>query len=228
MRWQILCDFDGTISVDDTVEGILDRFGKPEWREIDRAMAEGEYGSREARQRQTTLMQAGQADVEAYLQTVSIDPGFPAFLAETSRAGLPLTIVSDGYDIAVKQVFARHGIENLDVLANGLLFQSSGCAVEFPFTDPDCAIEAGLCKCSAMGRLRNRKSVLIGDGFSDFCTAGAADFVFAKGELAVHCRSENIPYVRFERFEELVPLVSLISGDGAGLLALAEQQMASR
>jgi 2-hydroxy-3-keto-5-methylthiopentenyl-1-phosphate phosphatase len=77
-----------------------------------------------------------------------------------------------------------------------------------------------------MGRLRNRKSVLIGNGYSDFCTAGAADFVFAKSDLIDHCRAEGIPFYAFSRFEELTPLVSLISGDGSQLLALAQKQAA--
>ena len=226
MRWQILCDFDGTIAIDDTMAGILDAFASPAWHEIDKQMTDGAFGSREARTRQTVLLHAAQPDVERYLETVRIDSGFPTFLAETSKAGLPLTLVSDGYEIAVTQVFARNGIENLDVLANTLLFQDGKCDVAFPFADPDCAVEAGLCKCAAMGRLRNRKSVMIGNGFSDFCTSGAADFVFAKDELAEHCRGENIPHFRFERFEDLIPLIPLISGNGSGLLEAAERQRA--
>ena len=223
MRWQILCDFDGTISVDDSVVAILNRFATPEWRNMDQSLS-----SREARLGWASLMHASQAEMEAFLTTIRTDPNFPDFLAAVSNAGLPLTVVSDGYDIAVQQVLARNGIENLDIAANKMVFQTGGsCGVEFPFGDPDCAVDAGVCKCAAMGRLRNRKSVLIGNGFSDYCTAGAADFVFAKDGLVDHCRAETITHYAFQDFAELIPLVPLISGDGSALLALAEQQMAS-
>ncbi len=225
LRWQILCDFDGTISSEDTLAEIMNRFATPEWKAIDEAQASGQFGSREARLRQTALLHAGESDVVTLLDGVSIDPGFPAFLAETTKAGLPLTVVSDGFDVAVRHVFARHGIQNLDVLCNTLGFiAKGGCTVEFPYGDKDCAVEAGVCKCAALGRLRNRKSVLIGNGNSDFCTAGAADFVFAKADLAEHCRNEGIAHCRFEQFEQLIPLVALISGDGTKLLELAGQQ----
>jgi 2,3-diketo-5-methylthio-1-phosphopentane phosphatase len=223
LRWQILCDFDGTISIDDSVVAILERFATPAWMGFDQSLS-----SREARLSWCALLRADESQVEDFLQTIRIDPSFSEFLAVSSDAGLPLTVVSDGYDIAVRQVLARNGIENLDIAANRMTFLGNGaCGVEFPFGDPDCAVDAGVCKCAAMGRLRNRKSVLIGNGFSDFCTAGAADFVFAKDALVDHCRSEGIAHYAFETFADLVPLVPLIAGDGSALLALGEQQMAS-
>ena len=223
MRWQILCDFDGTISPTDTTDTLLDAFAAPEWRTIDTEMTEGSFGSRVARERQTALARASQAEIDRHLDTVKLDPGFAAFVAETMRLGLPLTIVSDGYDYSIKRIFANHGIENLDILCNALAFEDDNrIGVTFPYADPDCAVEAGMCKCAAMGRLRNRKSVLIGNGYSDFCTAGAADFVFARDNLIQHCKEENIPFYGFESFADLTPLLVKITGDGSELMTLAQ------
>ena len=33
-HWTILCDFDGTIALDDTTDTLLDRFGKPGWEKL--------------------------------------------------------------------------------------------------------------------------------------------------------------------------------------------------
>ncbi len=223
MRWQILCDFDGTITPGNALVAFYDRFCPPGWREQTRAAGATEFGSRERRVQQTDLVRGSKADIDSFLDTVEIDPGFPAFVAETMRVGLPLTIVSDGYDYSIRHVFARHGIEHLDIVSNKMLFlDGDRIGVEFPFGDKDCAVESGTCKCSAMGRLRNRKSVLIGDGISDFCTAGAADFVFARDRLIDHCRAEGIPFFPFRSFDELTPLLAKVSGDGAELQALAE------
>ena len=34
--WTILCDFDGTISVEDVIDSLLDRFGGPGWEVLNR------------------------------------------------------------------------------------------------------------------------------------------------------------------------------------------------
>ena len=201
---------------------LLERFVGQDWAEIDRS-----FSSREARLRWADMLKADHAEIEDFLKTMRIDPTFPDFLAAVSDAGLPLTVVSDGYDVSVNQVLAQNDIKYLDVVANKFVFGENGkCGVAFPFGDPDCAVDAGTCKCAAMGRLRNRKSLLIGNGFSDFCTAGAADFVFAKDELVDHCRSEGIAHYRFETFADLIPLVPLIAGEGERLHELAQEQMA--
>jgi hypothetical protein len=33
--WTILCDFDGTISVEDVIDSLLDRFGRPGWKVLE-------------------------------------------------------------------------------------------------------------------------------------------------------------------------------------------------
>ena len=218
VRWQILCDFDGTITLQDTVVAVLDRFTSPEWWRIEAA----DGGSLTKRTRQTDLMRADRMELDALIDGFTLDPGFKPFVEETARIGLPLTVVSDGYDYTIRRMLEAANIENLEVLSHRLLFLDDGrMGVEFPYSDKDCAVEQGTCKCAAMGRLRNRKSVLIGDGESDFCTAGAADFVFAKGPLVEHCREEGIPHRAFTGFAELIPMIPAISGDGSALLEMA-------
>ena len=33
--WNILCDFDGTVTPDDVIDGLLERFGRPGWQELE-------------------------------------------------------------------------------------------------------------------------------------------------------------------------------------------------
>jgi 2,3-diketo-5-methylthio-1-phosphopentane phosphatase len=222
-RWQILCDFDGTIALDDVVDAMFMRYAVPNWREIDPALGQDECYSADYVSRCAALLRLSQAEWDAYLDAVKIDPGFPAFVAEADRLGLPLTVASNGYDYSVKYVLARHGFGHLEVISNHLTFAADRrISMTFPNAHADCAVEAATCKCAAMGRLRNRKAVLVGDGISDYCVAGAADFVFAKDSLIRHCRAEGIPHLSFRGFDELIPHMALIAGDGSELLALNE------
>jgi hypothetical protein len=57
-HWTILCDFDGTISVEDITDALLVRFAKPGWEDIEQAWKRGEIGSRECMARQIALLDA--------------------------------------------------------------------------------------------------------------------------------------------------------------------------
>ena len=60
-----------------------------------------------------------------------------------------------------------------------------------------------------------KRILVIGDGQSDMCVAGTADFVFAKGRLAEHCERNNLPYARFDSFAELPARLALLPNDVA-------------
>ena len=45
--WMVQSDFDGTISVLDVTDSLLQRFGQPGWQELEDQWERGEIGSRE-------------------------------------------------------------------------------------------------------------------------------------------------------------------------------------
>ncbi len=47
------------------------------------------------------------------------------------------------------------------------------------------------------------RAVFIGDGLSDRCAVEAADWVFAKGALAMYCERQGVPYTTFETFADI-------------------------
>ena len=65
----------------------------------------------------------------------------------------------------------------------------------------------------AQARAGGAKTLLIGDGASDFCAADRVDFVFAKHRLIEHCRAAGIPYVPITGFEDALEfLPQLLDG----------------
>lgn len=221
-RWQILCDFDGTITEQDTLGIIFSRFADPAWMALEGEIDSGAVSMREGIARQTALVHASQLDFDAALDEQRLDAGFKDFLAEADRLGLPFTVASSGYDHAIERILANHGINYLDVAAGHIEFAADGTvAFTTPNANADCAVDNATCKCAVMGRLRNRKTVFIGDGTSDQCPAEAADFVFAKAGLIDYCREQGIAHIPFRTFTELVPLLALVKGEGDELLALA-------
>jgi len=216
IEWTILCDFDGTIAIEDITDTLLERFGRLGWETLERDWRSGRIGSRECMAGQIGLLDVSRAELDAHLAHMRIDPDFPAFARDVAAAGIGLRIVSDGLDYAIRAILARHHLQDLPVHANRLVAEGARrWRLEFPYADAACRSGAGMCKCAKLGKSRGRQQrlLLIGDGVSDYCAAGQADFVFAKHRLLEHCRAVGIPHVPIVGFADALHLLpALISG----------------
>jgi 2-hydroxy-3-keto-5-methylthiopentenyl-1-phosphate phosphatase len=215
-RWNILCDFDGTITVEDVTDSLLERFAHPDWQVLERDWRTGRIGSAECMAGQVALLDASREEIDAHLATLRIDPAFPAFVEAAHAAGSKLLVVSDGLDYAIRAILRRTHLERLPVLANRFVqVGARDWRLETPFSDPRCRIASGHCKCANAVREHNRhhRVLLIGDGASDFCAAGEADFVFAKHRLIEHCRHAAIPHISIVGFADAIGLLpALLAG----------------
>ncbi|MET0332050.1 MAG: MtnX-like HAD-IB family phosphatase [Dyella sp.] len=212
--WSILCDFDGTISVEDVIDSLLDRFGRPGWEALEQDWRAGKIGSRECMSGQVSLLDMSRAELDRHLDTLWIDHAFPAFVAKTRELNTPMRIVSDGLDHAIHAILGRYGLDGLPLAANRLSSISArGWQLDSPYQADGC--RSGTCKCACVTQARasGAKTLLIGDGASDFCAADRVDFVFAKNRLIEHCRAAGIPYVAITGFEDAIELLpELLAG----------------
>lgn len=205
--WTIICDFDGTIALDDVTDALLTRFANSEWESIEADWRSGRIGSRECMTRQVALIDASRGELDAMLDMQRIDPDFPAFVADACRSGIPLIVVSDGLDYAIGRILARHGLGHLQVYANSVVYDGErGWTMSSPHARAACAAESGTCKCTIAGT--RRRTLMIGDGQSDFCLAGGADYVFAKHQLIAHCCRLGIPHQSMADFREARALLA--------------------
>ncbi|MDK4719657.1 MULTISPECIES: MtnX-like HAD-IB family phosphatase [Rhizobium] len=209
---RVFCDFDGTISIEDATDMVLSRFAGPEWEDIERLWKQGLIGSGECMRRQIALIQASRGELDRFLDTLAIDPGFEAFLSFCRRGDLPVTIVSDGVDYFIRRILARHGMDGLPIIANVLTCSVSQGRESYslfpPFTAIGCVSGAGVCKCRVVDS--HGLQVYIGDGRSDFCVSDKVDLVFAKAKLVDYCEENGIPYVGFNDFSDLLPKMEAV------------------
>ena len=206
----LLVDFDGTVAMIDTVDALLSLHAEDAWLEIEQEWVAGKIGSREAMAAQVALLKLDSTALEAFIDSVVLDPGFQTFVTLCRESQLPVTVVSDGIDHVVTRVLARHGVP-FTVRANHLV-QTGGerWALTFPFSADGCS--SGNCKCQAP-TADSAFKVLIGDGRSDFCAAGTVDLCLAKGKLIDHCRQKGIPHVAFRDFHDVTRIMGeLVSG----------------
>jgi len=209
MTFTILCDFDGTITRADTADAVFNAFADPAWRDVEALWEAGEIGSAECMRRQMELVDASYPQLHDLLDSLEIDPAFPAFSEFCARNGISLTIVSDGIDYFIHRILGRYGLSRLPVKANRLVHLGGRhFSLSHPNSVKDCASGAGACKCSIEAAQAFRgTTILIGDGRSDFCVAQEADLVFAKKSLLQHVQEQGIAAHEFSTFSDVQNMI---------------------
>jgi 2,3-diketo-5-methylthio-1-phosphopentane phosphatase len=215
-NWTILCDFDGTVSLDDTTDTLLERFGRPGWEVLEADWRAGRINSHDCMAGQVALLDMDRAELDAHLQQRAVDPAFANFVKLAHSTGIHIEILSDGLDYAIRTILGRNGLDWLPVTSNRLRpVGEREWRLEFPNASSICRVASGTCKCARAqsAQAARKRSLLIGDGASDFCVAEAADFVFAKGKLVTHCIAKNIPHAAIDGFADALNLLpALLSG----------------
>lgn len=174
---------------------------------------------------QIALIDATEDALDAVLDGVELDPGFGAFVAWCEARRLAVSIVSDGVDDFIARLLDRHGLGRLGVVANRLRQEGGAWRLEQPWSRPGCAAGSGVCKCkAAAGFGRSETSpplVYVGDGRSDFCVAGRADILFAKGALADYAASRGQAFHPFETFHDVTATLARLIAPAAATTAHA-------
>jgi 2,3-diketo-5-methylthio-1-phosphopentane phosphatase len=207
-EWDIICDFDGTITPFDVTDAVLGAFADIRWEEIEREWIQGEITARQCMERQVGLLDVPLQELDAFLDRVPLTEGFAEFVSFCRSRHVDIRIVSDGMDYAIKRVLTRHGLDGIPVLANRLTsLGGSRYGLEFPHGADGCP--SGVCKCAAT-RAEGRRILLIGDGSSDCCLAGEASFVLAKRnrKLERHCAENRYPCRAYDNFFDILRAVA--------------------
>ena len=202
-------DFDGTLSVGDTVDAMLERFADDRWKDLEDEWLNGKITAIECMKQQLDLVEADQVTLEDFFRGIQLDASFIPFHKYISQFS-KVAIVSDGLDHAIDVATHNADIPAMPIYANKLNFKPNGVSISYPYRNPECRAGNGVCKCQIAEQLSadvGGKVILIGDGKSDYCLAKHADIVFAKGKLITHCEQENIPFRRFQTFAEVLEVV---------------------
>lgn len=200
----IYVDFDGTISLKDTTDLLLQQYATFEWYEIEASWERGEIGSDECLARQVSLLRLSPDEYRHWLKGIPLDQDFPRFALFCERQALSITIVSDGIDRTIEAALAQFDLD-LPILANRLDWQGEDrWKLSFPYAKASCTSLSGHCKCASLSS-GDDPIILIGDGRSDFCAAEKATLTFAKGKLLDHCRNHDLPHLAYSTFSDLIP-----------------------
>lgn len=203
-----LCDFDGTISPGDIGAELLRAFSPGRDAEREALLADwsaGRIGHRVLSTRECALMTMTEPEALGVARSHELDPAFAPFVREVEARGDAVMVVSEGFGFYISGLLQREGLTRVRWAANRMIFEAGGrVGVEFPFHDPEC-LRCGNCKGRHVRDWRERgyRTVMVGDGRSDRCGAGAADRVLASGALLEWCRRVGLAAEPFEDFRDI-------------------------
>ncbi len=209
--WQVVVDFDGTVSREDTTDLLLERFAEPGWQEIEEEWVAGRMGSRECMVRQIDLVRATPEQMADFIDHIEIDRHFLGFVRVCERFGLPVVIASDGLDLIIHTVLKKAGLGHLPVVANHLShIDGAHWCLSSPHASGSCSALSGTCKCAVVRERKKALTLVVGDGRSDRCAASEADFVFAKSGLIDFCEEKGLAFQAFKNFAEATSLLAAL------------------
>jgi 2,3-diketo-5-methylthio-1-phosphopentane phosphatase len=202
MKFDIKCDFDGTITNQDTTDFVLSNFADSKWEELEKDWKDGKINSSECMIKQAELINTQPQEIIKSLNAIKIDPYINELIKLCKFWNVDFSILSDGYNFNIKNILSRINLENLKIESNELEYLGNN---KFKFIpkhhSTNCKKDEPYCKCSKINN--NYFTILIGDGKSDFCAAEKSDFVFAKNSLLSHCIKKGIPHASFKNFRDV-------------------------
>lgn len=200
----VFIDYDGTITDLDTFDVLVRHYAGPTlWDDYEEHLRGKTMSLRDVLASQASHIRVSLDEADALLrEQTRFDPSFAHFVQRCAAEGIGVSVLSSGVLALIERAFARHGLENVSIYANGIDPSPEGW--RFHFRDDSLN---GHDKAAAVrsARAAGLRTVFIGDGYSDFDAALAADERFAKRgrALEAHLRESAVPFLAFDHFSEI-------------------------
>jgi 2-hydroxy-3-keto-5-methylthiopentenyl-1-phosphate phosphatase len=213
---EFFVDYDGTITGQDGFDVLVrNAAGDGPWEAIEKRLDRGEITVREALFEQAALVSFTLDEAAALLaRWAPVDPTFADFVAWARERNLPLTIVSSGVDQLIERALERNGLTGIPVIANHIERDTQGrWIMRFRDNIPNGTDKAAVVRAA---HERGARTIFIGDGYSDFDAALAADVRFAKRgyRLAGFLQEEKVDFSTFSSFHEIIAQLSVLCPAG--------------
>jgi len=203
----LFLDFDGTITQEDTLVLLLDRFGRRlpdgrDWRaiEFDDSLPENVKLQAEMDLLDLPLDEA----LDWLDEAAPLREGCGGFLGEARSHGLDPVVLSGGFVEIIQRRLGGLLPLVAEVRANGLERDPvNGRWRVVPAITPRVRNQCNHCKTWHLREVQaaGQPVVYVGDGSTDFCPARESDLVFARSSLAAQLASEGRRYMPFTTFQ---------------------------
>ncbi|MCY7781558.1 MULTISPECIES: 2-hydroxy-3-keto-5-methylthiopentenyl-1-phosphate phosphatase [unclassified Bacillus (in: firmicutes)] len=203
----IICDFDGTITMNDNIISIMKTFAPPEWTALKDGVLSKTLSIKEGVGQMFGLLPSRLKDeiTRFVLQDAKIREGFREFVAFVKENEIPFYVVSGGMDFFVYPLL--EGIVEKDrIYCNHASFDKDYIHIDWPHScKGTCSNQCGCCKPSVIQELSepNQYIIMIGDSVTDVEAAKLSDLCFARDYLLNECREHHLNHLPYQDFNEI-------------------------
>jgi 2,3-diketo-5-methylthio-1-phosphopentane phosphatase len=190
--------------------------GEKEWGEIESKLLQREITLYEVMQNEIDLLKISEDQFDTFIvENIDLTPRFKEFLSWISTKNIDFLVISGGFDRTINLIFKKFRIKSVKYYANKVSFSQNRMNVEFPFFNDECG-KCPSCKDMIFRGCHKiyRRVIVIGDGLSDCCVARRADLVYAKSYLAKFCEENDISYIPYNDFEDIISSLSTLIEEG--------------
>ncbi len=207
MKLAIQCDFDGTVTVGEVSHLLLKEFADNSWSKIVDEFNDERMSVTDCMKKCFSLIRADERTMTEYILSdgrVKVRDGFADFWGYCKEKDYHFSIVSNGLVFYIDAILGKLGINGVDVIAAENRFSPDGLKLEY--TGPDGSVAGADFKESytEMLKARGYSVVCIGDSVTDVPVARRSHYVFAADALQKLCLRENIDYIPFESFYDVI------------------------
>jgi 2-hydroxy-3-keto-5-methylthiopentenyl-1-phosphate phosphatase len=196
----VFCDFDGTITAQETFVAAMKRYAPEQSAELIPQMYARQITLREGVRRiLESIPSSVYSEIIEWVAVQPQRPGLPEFLTFLQRQEIPFIVITGGLQEMVKaalkpllaQIQAIYGVE-VDT-------RSSHPQISSPVEGNTELVS----KVDIMHRHPAQESVVIGDSVTDLSMAQAGDVVFARDRLAQYLDEHKIAYSSWTDFHDI-------------------------
>lgn len=200
----ILSDFDGTITTTNVLDSLYEEFGGLGFDQHMERWRRGEISTMQEIELIFSTIKATRREMEAFLRTVKLDPGFRSLLGHCRKQDIPFAVVSDGLRWYIDYILNFHDVGVPDVFAGDISFTPDGFRFSFPWYDSAYPLRSTAKPLIVKDFQRRGYSVIfIGDGLTDVEAAEVADVIYAKDVLLFEAEERGIEVRKFENMHDI-------------------------
>jgi 2-hydroxy-3-keto-5-methylthiopentenyl-1-phosphate phosphatase len=198
----VFCDFDGTITADETFVGMLKALTPDLSARLMPQMYNRSLTLRDGvRQLLESIPSSRYEEIVNYAITEPIRPGFHELMDFLDERDIPLVVISGGVRAMVEAVLKREGLGDRirGVYAVDLDRSLDYLQVRSPYENKNELLAKG----KVMAEFNAQRTIAIGDSVTDINMALKADWVFARDRLQTYLEAEGKPYIPWQDFCEV-------------------------
>ena len=198
----VFCDFDGTITTQDTFVSMLEKFAPETAQKLLPAIFKREISLKEGiHQTLGTISAVVYPEIIEYIACQPIRAGLLELLEFLNRYQVPFVVLSGGLTDMVNAVLERQQLrQHVTAIYAGKADTTGKLLRAYSTIESE---DEFVAKAKAMAKYPAQEKIAIGDSVTDINMSLAADLVFARDRLMEYLDAENKPYIQWDNFYDV-------------------------